>query len=129
MSDYVISGQIHLIEPTKSFGQKGFRKRVVVLQQTRGKLINFIPLDFLGDLCDAANSLRTGDTIRVSCRLTGRRWQRDPHSEVRFFISIEAIGFEYADAHRASAPTAVAEEPVHAYIGAGGPDDDAAPPF
>jgi hypothetical protein len=129
MSDYVISGQIHLIEPTKSFGQKGFRKRLVVLQQTRGKVVNFIPLDFLGDLCEVANTLRPGDTIRATCRLTGRRWQRDPHSEVRYFLSVEAIGFEYADAQRASAPSAVAEEPAHAYAGAAIHDDDSAPPF
>lgn len=128
MSDYVISGQIHLIEPTKSFGQKGFRKRLVVLQQTRGKVVNFIPLDFLGDLCDAANSLRPGDSIRASCRLTGRRWQRDANSEVRFFLSVEAIGFEYSDQH-AAAPSTVAEEPAHAYAGAAGLDDDSSPPF
>ena len=123
MSEIILTGQIHLIEATRAYGQKGFRKRLVVLQQTRGKMVNFIPLDFLGDLCEAANSLRVGDSIRVTSRLTGRRWQRDPTSEVRFFLSVEAIGFEYADAHRAGAPAVVAETPVHAY----GDDDNTAP--
>ncbi|MFM8479406.1 MAG: DUF3127 domain-containing protein [Planctomycetaceae bacterium] len=123
MSEIILTGQIHLIEATRAYGQKGFRKRLVVLQQTRGKMVNFVPLDFLGDLCEAANSLRVGDSIRVTSRLTGRRWQRDPTSEVRFFLSVEAIGFEYADPHRAGAPVAVAETPVHAY----GDDDNSAP--
>jgi hypothetical protein len=126
MSEMILSGQIHLIEPTRAYGQKGFRKRLVVLQQTRGKMTNFIPLDFLGDLCEAANALRVGDSIRVTSRLTGRRWQRDPTSEVRFFLSAEAIGFEYADPQRSGAPVVVAEAPVHAYSNS---DDDNSPPF
>jgi single-stranded DNA-binding protein len=126
MSEMILSGQIHLIEPTRAYGQKGFRKRLVVLQQARGKMVNFIPLDFLGDLCDAANSLHVGDSIRVTGRLTGRRWQRDPSSEVRFFLSVEAIGFEYADPQRAGSPAVVAESPVHAYSDS---DDDNSPPF
>lgn len=125
MTEMILSGQIHLIEPTKVYGQKGFRKRLIVLQQTRGKIMNYVPLDFLGDLCDAANSLRVGDSIRVTSRLTGRRWQRDPSSEVRFYLSVEAIGFEYADPQRAGAPAVLAEMPVHAH----GDDDDSAPPF
>ncbi|MFM7058623.1 MAG: DUF3127 domain-containing protein [Planctomycetota bacterium] len=124
MSEMIFAGQIHLIEPTKAYGQKGFRKRLVVLQQTRGKTVNFIPLDFLGDLCEAANALRVGDSVRVTSRLTGRRWQRDPSSEVRFFLSVEAIGFEYADPQRTGAPAVLAETPVHACT-----DDDSAPPF
>jgi hypothetical protein len=125
MADHVLIGQIHLIEPTRAYGQKGFRKRLVVIQQTRGKMVNYVPLDFLGDLCDAANALREGDSIRVTCRLTGRRWQRDPQSEVRFFLSAEAIGFEYADSQpRSAAPSAMAEAPVHSYAG-----DDRSTPF
>lgn len=124
MADHVLIGQIHLIEPTRAYGQKGFRKRLVVIQQTRGKMVNYVPLDFLGDLCDAANALREGDSIRVTCRLTGRRWQRDPHSEVRFFLSAEAIGFEYADSPRSSAPSAIVETAVHA-----GANDHHATPF
>ncbi|MFM7039948.1 MAG: DUF3127 domain-containing protein [Planctomycetaceae bacterium] len=126
MSEMILTGQVHHIEATRAYGQKGFRKRVVVLQQARGKMTNFIPLDFLGDLCDAANSLRVGDSIRVTSRLTGRRWQRDPTSEVRFFLSAEAIGFEYADPQRSGAPAVVAEAPVHAYSHS---DDENSPPF
>ena len=97
MADASITGQVHLIEPTKSFGQKGFRKRLVVLEQVRGKFTNYVPLDFIGDACDSVDDLKLGDTIRVTYRLSGRKWQRDPDSEVKFFLSAEAVGFEFAD--------------------------------
>ncbi len=48
MSDTKIRGVVHLVEPTKTFGQKGFRKRLVVLEQDNGRFTNFIPLDFIG---------------------------------------------------------------------------------
>lgn len=128
MADASISGQVHLIEPTKSFGQKGFRKRLVVLEQTRGKFTNYVPLDFIGDACDSVDDLKVGDTIRVTYRLSGRKWQRDPDSEVKFFLSAEAVGFEFADKPsskgssrpKANAPEEDEDEDF-------GPDDGSAP--
>ena len=35
MKDPTVRGVVHLIEETKTFGQKGFRKRLVVLQGRR----------------------------------------------------------------------------------------------
>jgi hypothetical protein len=85
---------VHLIEETKTFGQKGFRKRLVVLEQDKGKFINYIPLEFVQDGCDAVDELNVGDEIDVPFRLSGRKWQRDPSSEVKFFLSAEATGFK-----------------------------------
>jgi hypothetical protein len=123
MAESTVTGQVHLIEPTKSFGQKGFRKRLVVLQQTRGKFTNYVPLDFVGDACAAVDDMKVGDTVTVSYRLAGRKWQRDEGSEVRFFLSAEATGFEFADSNRpASRPVAIAEDRETGYDAA---DDDA----
>lgn len=127
MADASITGQVHLIEPTKSFGQKGFRKRLVVLEQVRGKFTNYVPLDFIGDACDSVDDLKTGDTIRVTYRLSGRKWQRDPDSEVKFFLSAEAVGFEFADkpgAKKSPTKTAPADEEDFEDFG---PDDGSAP--
>jgi hypothetical protein len=93
MSTPTIRGKVHLIEETKVFGQKGFRKRLVVLEQDNGRFVNFIPLDFIGDACDSANDLSVGDEIEVSYRLSGRKWQRDAQSEVKYFLSAEAMNF------------------------------------
>lgn len=94
MSESKVRGVVHLVEETKTFGQKGFRKRLVVLEQENGRFSNFIPVEFLQDACDRVDDLNLGDEIEVSYRLTGRKWQRDPNSEVKYFLSCEATGFK-----------------------------------
>lgn len=91
--DNKIRGIVHLIESTKTFGQKGFRKRLVVLEQDNGRFVNYIPLEFIGDACDSCDGLNVGDEIEANYRLSGRKWQRDPQSEVKFFLSAEAMSF------------------------------------
>ena len=111
MSDAKVKGVVHVIEETKTFGQKGFRKRLVVLEQDNGRFQNLIPVEFVQDGCDQADSLNVGDEVEVSYRLNGRKWQRDPQSEVKYFLSCEATNFkvlsgsgashEHADAYAA----------------------------
>lgn len=93
MSNAKIRGVVHLIEDTKSFGQKGFRKRLVVLEQNQGRFTNYVPLEFTNDACDTVDDLRIGDEIDVNYRLSGRKWQKDPSSEVKYFLSAEATSF------------------------------------
>jgi hypothetical protein len=93
MSDFSVKGVVHLIEETKSYGQKGFRKRLVVLEQDTGRFTNYVPLEFVRDGCDKVDQLSVGDQVEVPFRLNGRRWQRDPQSEVKFFLSAEAVDF------------------------------------
>jgi hypothetical protein len=94
MSDWTVQGSVHLIEETKTFGQKGFRKRLVVLEQDKGKFVNYIPLEFTHDGCDRVDELKLGDEIEAVFRLSGRKWQRDAHSEVKYFLSAEASDFK-----------------------------------
>ena len=98
MSDAKVRGVVHVIEDTKTFGQKGFRKRLLVLEQDNGRFPNYIPIDFTGDNCDSIDALKVGDEVEVSYRLSGRKWQRDPSSEVKFFLNAEATGFRALDA-------------------------------
>ena len=49
MSDSTVRGVVHQIEATKTYGQKGFRKRLVVLEQDKGNFTNYIPIDFIQD--------------------------------------------------------------------------------
>ncbi len=94
MSDASVKGTIHLIEETKTYGQKGFRKRLVVLEQNKGSgFTNYIPVEFLKDACDSVDDLHLGDEIEVSYRLSGRRWQRDESSDPKYFLSAEAMSF------------------------------------
>lgn len=94
MSDAKVKGIVHLVEETKTYGQKGFRKRLVVLEQDNGRFQNFIPVEFIQDACDQVDGLNVGDEVEVSYRLNGRKWQRDPQSEVKFFLSCEATSYQ-----------------------------------
>ena len=94
MKDPTVRGVVHLIEETKTFGQKGFRKRLVVLEQSKGTFTNYIPVDFLKDACDEVDGLSVGDEIEVTYRLSGRRWQKDEASEAKYFLSAEGLSFK-----------------------------------
>ncbi len=120
MADATVVGQVHLIEPTKTFGQKGFRKRMVVLEQTNGRFTNYLPLEFISDACDSVDQLKVGDNVKVSYRLTGRKWQRDEMSEVKFFLSAEATGFQLVGGAEKASPD-YDDEPDF------GPADESAP--
>jgi len=93
MSDSKVTGVVHLIEETKTFGNKGFRKRLVVLEQDNGSFTNYVPVEFIRDSCDAVDDLNLGDEVEVQYRLSGRRWQRDEQSEVKYFVNVEGLSF------------------------------------
>ena len=93
MSDGKVRGIVHFIDETKTFGQKGFRKRLVVLEQDTGRFMNYIPLEFTQDGCDKVSQLKVGDEAEVEFRLSGRKWQKDPSSEVKYFLNAEATNF------------------------------------
>ncbi|MEE3219498.1 MAG: DUF3127 domain-containing protein [Planctomycetota bacterium] len=118
MSDAKVRGNVHLIEETKTYGKNDFRKRVVVLEQDKGRFTNYIPVEFVHESCDAVDELKVGDDVEVAYRLSGRRWQKDPGSEVKFFVNVEATEFKVL-----ASPTVVAGET------AGGPlpDESEAP--
>lgn len=97
MSDGKVQGKVHLIEETKTYGQKGFRKRLVVLEQSKGRFDNFIPIEFVQDDCDSVDEMSVGNNVEVSYRLAGRKWQKDSNSDVRFFLNLEATDFQILD--------------------------------
>lgn len=106
MSETKVRGIVHLVEETKTYGQKGFRKRLVVLEQDTGRFTNYIPVEFIRDNCEMADDLNIGDDVEISYQLSGRKWQRDPNSEVKFFLTAEALSFKVLSGDRnASAPS------------------------
>ena len=93
MSDAKVRGKVHLVEETKTYGQKGFRKRLVVLEQDNERFTNYIPLEFTHEGCDTVDEFKIGDEVEIGYRLSGRRWQKDANSEVKFFLNAEATDF------------------------------------
>ncbi len=94
MSGPMVRGNVHVIEETKTYGQKGFRKRLVVLEQDNGRFVNYLPMEFIQDSCDSVDDLSVGDEVEITYRLSGRKWQRDQQSEVKYFLSAEAMDFK-----------------------------------
>ena len=92
-----IRGTVHVVEPTKTFGQKGFRKRLVVLEQPDEKWTNYIPVEFTRDDCDSADDIKPGDVLDVEYELSGRKWQKDANSEVRYFVSLQVVRFSFVN--------------------------------
>ena len=88
-----VSGKVHFIDETKEYGQRGFRKRLVVLEQDNGRFTNYIPVEFLRESCDTVDELSVGEEIEVTYQLAGRKWQRDPNSETKYFLNAEATSF------------------------------------
>lgn len=113
MSDGKVRAKVHLIEETKTYGQKGFRKRLVVLEQEKGRFENFIPIEFIQDDCDSVDEIKVGDEVEVSYRLSGRRWQKDSQSEAKFFLNLEAVDFQIMGAGTSggSKPSSTATPP------------------
>lgn len=93
MSNSTVTGTVHLVEETKTYGQKGFRKRLVVLEQDNGRFTSYIPIEFIQEGCDTVDGLSAGQEVEITYRLTGRKWQRDPNSEVKFFLSAEGSSY------------------------------------
>ena len=93
MNDPTVRGIVHVVEKTKTYGQNDFRKRLIVLEQDKGRFTNYIPIDFIHEGCDSADELSVGDEVEVTYRLSGRKWQRDENSDVKFFLNAEAVDF------------------------------------
>ena len=64
MKDPTVRGVVHLIEETKTFGQKGFRKRLVVLEQSKGTFTNYVPVEFVRTAATRSTSSAWGTRSR-----------------------------------------------------------------
>lgn len=88
-----IKGTVHFVGECKAFGQKGFRKRTVVLESVNGRYSSFYPIDFTGELAEDSGRLSVGDEVEVEGYLNGRKWQRDANSEPQYFLGFEGKSF------------------------------------
>ena len=123
MSDSTVRGIVHLIEETKTYGKNDFRKRLVVLEQDGARFTNYIPLEFMYEGCETVDDLSVGDEVEISYRLSGRKWQRDANSEVKFFLNAEATGFKILKKPGGENPPAEVVESGEPYLD----EDDEAP--
>ena len=122
MSDAKVRGVVHFVDQTRTYGQRGFRKRMVVLEQDNGRFTNYIPLEFTHEGCDSVDQLNVGDEVEVDYRLSGRKWQKDADSEVRYFLNAEATSFQVLGEKSSSDQASVNDQ-----LSEAGQDDDDVP--
>ncbi len=87
-----ITGKIKLIDETKTYGAKGFRKREVVIV-TSEQYPQSILVEFIQDKCDLLNSFNVGQDVKISINIRGREWT-NPQGEVKYFNSIQGWRIE-----------------------------------
>ena len=87
-----IQGMITVIKDTQVFGNKGFRKRELVLT-TQEQYPQPILVEFIQDKCDLLDVYHVGHDVKISINLKGREWT-SPQGEVRYFNSVQGWRIE-----------------------------------
>ena len=87
-----IQGKIKLIDETKTYGTKGFKKRELVIT-TEEQYPQSILVEFVQDKCDLLNAYSVGQGVKVSINLRGREWV-NPQGETKYFNSIQGWRIE-----------------------------------
>ena len=85
---YETTGELIHIGEVQEFGDKGFYKRVIVIN-TGGEYPQEVPFDAPKKAADACRQLQVGDQVTISFDLRGRHWKDD-----RWFASLNAWKIE-----------------------------------
>ena len=96
-----VSGTIKLINETQTFGEKGFRKRELVIT-TGEEYPQMLMIEFVQDKCDLLDNYAVGQDVSISINLRGREWI-NPEGVAKYFNSIQGW--------RIQAATSVVPEP------------------
>ena len=81
-----LQGKIKLIEDTKTYGEKGFRKRGMVIT-TEEQYPQSIMIEFVQDKVDLIDKYKVGQDVKVGINVGGREWV-NPQGETKYFNSI-----------------------------------------
>ena len=82
-----LSGKIKLIGETQTFGERGFRKRELVLT-TSEEYPQMIQIEFVQDKCDLLDNYAIGQDVNISINIRGKEWI-DPEGTCKYFNSIQ----------------------------------------
>ncbi len=91
---FQITGRLHRIFDPEQKTER-FRKRDFVLELADGKFPQFVQFQLTGDRCEAIDSYRENDQVKVEFSLRGREW-KSPKGETRFFNSLDVWTVERA---------------------------------
>ncbi|WP_394131809.1 DUF3127 domain-containing protein [Shewanella maritima] len=89
---FEMTGIIHSMGDTMTFGNNGFTKREFVIKATgpdeNTSYPNYIALELIKDKCSLLDQYRVGDEVQVTFNISGRLWQAQDKPE-RCFTSLQ----------------------------------------
>jgi hypothetical protein len=114
-----LEGKIKVIGETKTFGEKGFRKRDLVIT-TEEQYPQSILVEFVQDKCDLLDKFKVGSDVAVGINIRGREWV-NPQGETKYFNSIQGWRIDAIDSNVEPEPDSI---PVKYEIQEKGTDED-----
>lgn len=87
-----VEGKIVHIGDVETFGNNGFRKRLLVVM-TDEQYPQEIPVEFVQDKVDLLDKVDENDKVVVSVNLRGRKWT-NPEGEDKWFGTIQGWRIE-----------------------------------
>jgi len=87
-----VTGTIKKIFETQTFGEKGFKKREVVII-TNEQYPQPIIVEFFQDKCTVLDKYKVGQDVKIGINLRGREWI-SPIGEVKFFNTLQGWKIE-----------------------------------
>ena len=103
-----LSGKIKIINETQTFGERGFRKRELVLT-TSEEYPQMILIEFVQDKCDLLDNYTIGQDVNISINLRGREWI-NPEGVAQYFNSIQGWRIQKAQSTESTPELPTVEE-------------------
>ncbi|RYM34803.1 DUF3127 domain-containing protein [Brumimicrobium glaciale] len=87
-----ITGKIKVINETQTLGDKGFKKREVVIT-TEENYPQSILIEFTRDKCELLETYSVGQEVKININIRGREWI-NPKGEAIYFNTIQGWRIE-----------------------------------
>ena len=118
MSDTIkVEGRVKLVEETKTYGAKGFKKRLMVIE-TDAKYNNEIAVEATQDKCEMFDGVMPGDHVTAFVNIEGRAWKE------RYFVSLSCWKIENQDESRSGVPNSAQDGQAAPNAASGMPDGE-----
>jgi hypothetical protein len=91
-----VQGKIKMISETQTIGDKGFKKRELVVT-TDEQYPQHILIEFVQEKCEILNAYKVGQAVKVGINLRGREWV-NPQGESKYFNQIQGWKINKAEA-------------------------------
>lgn len=87
-----VTGKIKVLNDTQTLGDKGFKKREVVIT-TEEQYPQHIILEFTQERCELLDTFEIGQDVKININIRGREWI-NPKGEAIYFNTIQGWRIE-----------------------------------